>query len=478
MPSPPGTPFIGRQAELRALRELHEQRDSRIAVIYGRRRVGKTELVNHAFAGEFMLSFEGLEEQPKSAQLRNFLFQLEQQSGRPPERAKISQWREAFVELIPLVRGKTVVILLDELQWMANYRSELVSDLKMVWEQYLIKAAAKITLVLCGSIASFMEGKVLKSKALYGRTRLAIHLQPFLLSDTRQLLETRAPEDVLLAQLLVGGIPEYLNILNEQPSIALGMDTQVFSKDGYFNEEFERIFVSHFGASEHYSRIIELLDAKPSGLSRAEIQDQLNLPAGGELTRNLENLESAGFIAACSPFDRGRRSPLVRYMIGDPFMRFYFEFLRAYKRKGDYREHYFTNVILPSARFLSWLGRSFELLCLQHREKIAKILGFSGIQYSAGPWFQQGRRGVLEGVQLDLVFDRADRVLTVCELKYRNGPIGRDVIADMEQKLSRTPFVGNRTVQKVLVTRSLPSRELQASSYFSRIITAEELLTA
>jgi AAA+ ATPase superfamily predicted ATPase len=130
---PPKAPFIGREAELRALRELHEQPGSRIAVVYGRRRVGKTELVNHAFAGEFMLSFEGLEEQPKSAQLRNFLFQFEQQSGGPPVRNKISQWREAFVELVPLVSGKKVVILLDELQWMANYRSDLVSDLKMVW---------------------------------------------------------------------------------------------------------------------------------------------------------------------------------------------------------------------------------------------------------------------------------------------------------------------------------------------------------
>jgi uncharacterized protein len=161
-------PFIGRRSELEALRNLHRQPGCHIAVVYGRRRVGKTALVNHAYAGEALLSFEGLENKGKQQQIRNFIFQLERQTPlRLQRKDSIREWREALAELVPLVSGKRVVVLLDELQWMANYRSDLVSDLKMVWEQYLCKAG-NITLVLCGSIAFFMEQKVLRSKALYG----------------------------------------------------------------------------------------------------------------------------------------------------------------------------------------------------------------------------------------------------------------------------------------------------------------------
>jgi AAA+ ATPase superfamily predicted ATPase len=470
-------PFIGRRSELEALRNLHRQPGCHIAVVYGRRRVGKTALVNHAYAGAALLSFEGLENRGKQQQIRNFIFQLERQTPlRLQRKDSIREWREALAELVPLVSGKRVVVLLDELQWMANYRSDLVSDLKMVWEQYLCKAG-NITLVLCGSIASFMEQKVLRSKALYGRTGLTIHLQPFLLSDTRHLLPSASGDDVLLAQLVVGGIPQYLSLLGARPSIAFGLDELAFSRDGFFYDEFERIFVSHFASSEHYSRIIELLARKAAGLSRAEIQDALKLPPGGELTRNLNNLESAGFISSVTPFDRDAHSRFTRYLLGDAFMRFYFEFLRPYRRKGTPQTHYFTNFVLPTPRFRSWLGRSFELLCLQHREVIATLLGFSGIEYSAGPWFQQGKRGVLEGAQLDLVFGRADGVLTVCEMKYRTGPIGVEIVREMENKLARIPILEKRTVQKVLITRSEPSRELQASSYFSRIIMASEMET-
>jgi uncharacterized protein len=385
MPSPPA-PFIGRSQELMDLKQLHSRSGSHIAVVYGRRRVGKTALINHAFEGELMLSFEGLENRGKKEQLRNFLFQIERQTSiRIARKTSIRSWREALIELLPAVRNKHAVLLLDELQWMANYRTDLIADLKMVWEQYLIKSA-RITLVLCGSVASFMERKVLKSKALYGRADLSIYLQPFKLADTRKLLASHSVEDVLLAQLIVGGVPKYLNLLYDYPSIAVGMDQLAFSKNGFFNDEFERIFVSHFGKSEIYDRIIDLLAKNPGGLSRAEIQQRLDLPAGGELTRNLYNMESAGFIAALTPFDHPASAQLARYIIEDLFMRFYFAFLLPYKRKKAQREHYFTNLIFPSARFSSWLRRSFELLCPAPRAGRASA-GVLGDRLLGGPVF-------------------------------------------------------------------------------------------
>ena len=174
----------------------------------------------------------------------------------------------------------------------------------------------------------------------------------------------------------------------------------------------------------------------------------------------------------------GDSSHFTRYLLSDPFMRFYFGFLRPLQKKSRQREHYFTHFVMPSARFRSWLGLAFELLCLQHQDVIAKILGFSGIEYSAGPWSQHSKQGVVQGAQLDLVFDRADRVLTICEVKFRDAPIGVEVVAEMEQKLSRIAFLKKRTVQKVLITKAEPSRELRRSSYLSRIITTSDLIAA
>ncbi|MEE8060039.1 MAG: ATP-binding protein [Pseudomonadales bacterium] len=471
--------FIGRADELSALERLHQSPGSHIVVVYGRRRIGKTALIHQAFSKAYLLSFEGLENKGKKQQLSSFLFQLTYHARAEQKNITINKtikhWREAFIQLMPLVQNKKVVILLDELQWMANYRSDLISDLKMIWEQYL-SPSAEITLVLCGSIASFMEHKVVKSKALYGRTDLMLHLKAFLLSDSRCLLKKYSREDVMLAQLIVGGIPKYLTLLDEQPSIAMGLDSLAFSENGFLSEEFERIFVSHFGQSGIYHQVITLLAKNAYGLSRMEIQDKLTLQSGGELTRNLYNLESAGFIASFIPFDQKSNSRTVRFLISDPFIRFYFTFLLPYKKKGIFRDNYFTNFVSTSAKFRSWLGRSFELLCLQHKEKIAQRLGFSGIEYSAGPYFQHGKRGVLQGAQLDLVFDRADRVLTLCEIKYRESSTGTKVIKEVEEKISRIPQFANRSLQKVLITKSEPSSELRRSSYFSHIITADELI--
>ena len=174
MTSPEAGSFVGREEETSQLRLLHERPGSHIAVVYGRRRVGKTALIQEAFAKESLLVFEGLENQSKAKQIASFLLQIEQQSGRKIQgKSAIRGWGEALAELVPVIKGKRIVVLFDEFQWTANYRSELVATVKMVWERHLSRAG-KVTLILCGSIASFMEKKVIRSKALYGRDRKSV----------------------------------------------------------------------------------------------------------------------------------------------------------------------------------------------------------------------------------------------------------------------------------------------------------------
>lgn len=468
--------FIGRENELKALKNMVQKATSQIGVIYGRRRVGKTELIRHAFQGSRFYSFEGIENQSKSEQIVNFLFQLDYQiKTKTRRKASPHSWREVFSHLVPLAQKGPVVILLDELQWMANYHSDLVSDLKMVWDQFLSRIGP-VTLILCGSIASFMQKKVVKSKALYGRTDLTIHLKPFSIQETAMLLANKGHEEILLAHLLVGGIPKYLNLLKEEESVLLGINKLAFQTTGYFFDEYERIFTSHFGRHERYEQIIKTLAGHPYGKSRHEIINTTLSTGGGELSRVLYNLESAGFINSFVPFNQNQNSRLKRYYISDPFLGFYFAFILPYKLKQPKQENYFLNHIYPKPQFFSWLGRSFELFCLNHCHDIAKILGFWAVDYQAGPYFNHSKKGQLSGVQIDLIFNRADKVITACEIKYQSSPIRTNVIKEFQGKIEKIKQLQNKTVQKVLISKSRALPEVVKSGFFSRVILAEEFL--
>jgi hypothetical protein len=440
--------------------------------------VGKTELIRQAFAKEGLIVIEGLENQAKPKQITSFLSQLGSPSGRKTsKKPDVSDWPQALGELVRVVRGKRIVVLFDEFQWLANYRSDLVAALKMVWDQHLSRAG-KVTLILCGSIASFLEKKVVRSKALYGRTSLCIHLKPFRLGETAKLLQGRGSEEVILAQLLVGGIPQYLKLLGAQDSILAGMERLAFTETGYFAGEYDRIFVSHFGSTSKYDEVLSALADKPMGQSQREIAQKTGTAGGGELSRVLYNLESAGFITSYIPFDKASNSRLLRYVITDPFLRFYFSFLRPPRSRRSLVHRSFLQHIVPSAGFRAWLGRGFELLCMEHAREIAALLGFSGVQYRAGPYFRHQRGGRLAGVQIDLIFDRADKVYTLCEMKYRDAPVGVETAREVQQKVDKLPWLEDRTVQKVLITRSEPTRELVRSGYFSKILLARELIRA
>lgn len=466
--------FIGRDEELQALRQAVQARDPRIAVIYGRRRIGKTSLIRQALGREPVFFIEGLENQSTQAQIQSFLMQASRQLRKKLPEA--STWHEALMGLDSVLQKRRISIVLDEFQWLANYRQELVSTLKMVWEQYLSRAPGR-TLILCGSIASFMTTKVIRSSAFYGRTDLVIHLQGFQLRETARLLRGRGFQEVLDAQCYTGGVPKYLELLAASPSVVLGMEKEAFRADGYFVEEYERIFVSHFGRNDEYPRLVKALADSPYGLNRRELATEAEIAEGGMLSQRLHDLEAAGFISSHSPFDKGSESRLIRYYLSDPWMSFYHAFLRTRLkqiRTGDKKDQFVT--LRQSGAFRSWMGRAFELVCLRHQALLARLLKFEAIDYEAGPWFRSPRKG-LSGVQIDLAFDRADGVITLCEMKRQTAPLGRAVIPEVERKAEALRAVyPRRTVQPVLVVDGPVSKDLAASGYFYRIIQAADML--
>lgn len=468
--------FVGRSSELRDLEGFLSKTGPAVGVVYGRRRIGKTLLIQKALESQRALTFEGLENRPKKDQIEAFLFQLARQVGAQGVGDTTGSWREALFRLDPLLRGEPACIVLDEFQWMANYRREIVSDLKMVWEQFLSKIPG-VKLILCGSIASFMTTKVVRSSALYGRTDLELHLRGFHLGEARELLRGKGLDEVVEACLYFGGVPKYLDLIREHPSVRVAVEELAFRENGYFLEEYDRVFTSHFGRNPDFRKIVSALAARPGGLLRRQLTERAGVDGGGGLSERLADLEAAGFITSAVPFDKGEQSRLIRYQLSDPYMRFYFAFIKPNLRKirsGTLREMFAR--LSQTGRFHSWRGKAFEHLCIGHARRIAEVLGFSGIDFSFGPFFRAPSRDKT-GLQIDLLFSRADNVITLCEMKCSVSPIGIGVIKEVERKaeLLQRAFP-SKTIQRVLVVHGEPSRDLARSGYFYRIIGSAELM--
>lgn len=470
-----GQLFIGRKKEREQLGRFLDTPRSAIAVIYGRRRIGKTELIRQVLKGYPSLFFDGLEGQRKPQQIRKFLFQFKQQTGIEHKGTLPRTWLEAFDLLLPYLEKTPSTIVLDEFQWMANYRMEIVSDLKLIWDQYWSRTLG-VNLILCGSIASFMKEKVVKSQALYGRAEVILHLKPFTLRESARLLPEYGKAEVLAAQMIVGGVPQYLSLLKGFPSFLLAMEALAFTENGYFTTEYERIFLSHFEKNPDYQAIIRTLAAYPYGLYRKEIVERAGVDGGGRLTEHLMNLEVAGFISSCTPVDKGPDSRIVKYELTDAYLRFYFAFiLPNLKRLESKADGIFFERVTNSGAYHAWLGRAFENVVGNHSVEISRLLGFSGIDFTCGPYFRP-KRGSQPGIQVDLLFDRADQVLTLCEMKYYKKRVGASVIPEITNRVAdleaRFP---NKTIQSLLITMNGVTRDVEAAMIPSRTMLAEEL---
>ena len=353
--------FVGRTAELNALERFLAKPDPAVAVIYGRRRIGKSLLIQQALAGRPALIFEGLENRPKKEQIAAFLFQLARQTqpvdaGQRHTGSGATPWSGLF----PVLEQQPACIVLDEFQWLANYRREMVSDLKLVWEQYLAKVPG-VKLILCGSIASFMTTKVVRSSALYGRTDLEIQLKEFQLGEARQLLSGLGLDEVIETCLYFGGVPKYLELVRDYPSIRAAVEQLAFRENGYFLEEYDRIFTSHFGRNPDFRKIVSALAACPQGLMRQELVQQAGVTAGGLLSEHLTDLEAAGFVSSVVPFDKGANSRLIKYYLSDSYLRFYLAFIRPNLKKirlGNLPDLFAR--LVQTGRFHAWRGKAFE----------------------------------------------------------------------------------------------------------------------
>lgn len=467
--------FVGRQAEQQRLETAKAANQASIIVVYGRRRVGKTELLEQFFRERNILKFEGIEGLPVKQQMDRVLYQLAEYTGNSViRRLKPDHWTELFDLIADYVEQGCWTLYFEEVQWLANYTDSFITELKYVWDNRL-RYNNQLIVILCGSSPSYIIRHVLNSKALYNRAEYELPIKEFSLKETKIFLKNRSLREIMDAYLTVGGIPEYLRWVNQDSSIFLGLCKNTFTTGGFFCHEYARVFTSSLSENKYYKKIIEYLSGRHHA-TRNEILRYLKIESGGELSTLLVDLEQCGFIQKYTPFNQKKTSTLVRYCVSDAYLQFYFKFVLPNLQdiEGGRYDADPTRAIASDA-YQKWLGFAFERFCRKQHALIAKLLGFEAVSYQAGAFFNRATQKDTPGFQLDLVFDRADKVYTVCEIKYLNMPVPRSVITAFERKLALFQNPRGQTLHKVLITAEGAEKSLEHSGYFDRILTLKDL---
>jgi AAA+ ATPase superfamily predicted ATPase len=470
--------FVGRRAEWQRLKVLGETKDPAILVVYGRRRIGKTELLEQVYADRNVLKFEGIRGKSLGEQKSHVLWQLSQYLQDPLiAKLKMDTWVEIFQLIYERVPEGRWTIYFEEVQWLANYEDAFISELKFAWDNYFRHREGWL-IILCGSAPSFIVNHIIFSKSLYNRSQHELHLREFRLTETTEFMSSRSKREIMDAYLTVGGIPEYLKWCKTSASVLISICENSFLPEGFFAKEYERIFVSSLAENKHYKAIIQFL-AQVRFATREEILRHLNVSSSGTLSDILKDIELCGFIEKYVPYNLGQESVLARYCISDYYLQFYYKFIYPINvdiQKGRFQENPVGAMNMDT--YQKWLGFAFERFCRRRHHLIAKILGFHGIQYQAGAFYNKKTQKEKPGFQFDLVFDRKDHVITLCEIKYTQTKIGVGVIEEFERKLEIFQNSKKKTIQKVLISAEGASDSLITRHYFDRVITLEGLFEA
>jgi len=463
--------FIGREREIGRLKRIMTADEATAVVVYGRRRVGKTTLIEKVFPRADLLKCEGIEGQSQAFQRQSAIEQFAEQVGVPAlKHATPNSWRSVLRIMTEyLARGKRTLYL-EEFQWLSSYGGELIAEIKYFWDNYWRKNS-RFTLVLCGSSPSFMLSKVVKSKAMYNRSLHELHLQPFSAREVHAFLgANRSRNEALTALLLVGGIPEYLKYLREKSSVFLAMAHHAFTPAGFFSGEYERIFVSSLENNPHYKKVVAYLGRKRNA-TRNEIAGHLGIASGSNLTSVLLDLELCGFIRRYTPFDKESTSLLARYEIGDPYLQFYHRLIKPKLRdiaQGRYQDR--PTKAFSVQQLEQWLGYGLERYCREHAHLIAEHLGFGDVDYRSGAFFSRETTRANRGFQIDLLYKRADRVITLCEIRHNTKPISvadaRKVLESFSHYRPPTGF----SLQHVLICTGAVAPRVRQETLFDRIV--------
>ena len=454
--------IIGRAEEKKLLNKLLDSKKSEFIAVYGRRRVGKTFLIREFLDEKIVFQASGLANSGTNEQLKSFFQSLK----RYDESAEVmpNDWLDAFELLISYLSKLTVarkVVFLDELPWMDTPNSGFLSALEHFWNGWA-SARKDVVLIVSGSATSWMMNNlILNHGGLYGRLTHKIHLNPFTLDETDYFLKTKhinfTKYELAECYMILGGIPYYLDFLEKSLSLAQNIDRMIFNPNGQLYREFETVYSSLFRNKELYIKTVEALSKKSSGLTRNDIIKAANLKSGSALSTVLNDLENCGFIRKYSIL-KSQNNAI--YQLSDFFTIFHFRFV---VKSSFYNLQFWSN-IQRTPEFYAWAGCTFEMLVMQNVEKIKQKLGIQGVQADIYAWRSKTSD---PGAQIDLVIDRQDNTINLCEIKFSESEY---VITKSYDKVLRnkiSAFVTETKARKSIQLTFITTYGLKRNEYSS-----------
>jgi len=409
--------MVGRYQETKTLDTLLKKKKADLLVISGRRRVGKTYLIRKTLAKKLHFEFTGTHYGDMANQLEKFNIELHKHTNKEIE--LITSWNAAFLQLTKLLeqhKKRKHIIFLDEFPWMATPRSSFLEEFSYWWNTWA--SQENILVIICGSAASWMMKKVINNKGgLHNRVTKRIHLKPFTLAETKLFLASKKINftnyQILQLYMVTGGIPFYLEEVTRGYSATQLIDQLCFQKDGLLRNEFNNLYAALFDNHEKHIAIIKALASKWKGLSRKEILHITKLKDGGSITNILDELEASDFIMEIYPFGKKKKDKIYRLI--DEYSLFYLKFVQNSRMStaGKWMQLSTTN------SYKIWAGYAFENICIKHYEAIKQALGISGIYSEVSSHNISGNKE-RKGLQIDMLLDRADNTINICEMKHYN----------------------------------------------------------
>ena len=413
-------PFVGRQGERRLIGEILADSTAALVAVYGRRRVGKTFLVRRATGEVLKFELTGIKEANLREQLENFSVALAAASG-GRFAAVPRSWLDAFDQLAEwfgtLPGDRKHVLFLDELPWLATPRSRFLQALDHFWNAWASRQP-NLVLVVCGSAASWMIRKLLHDRGgLHNRVTHRIRLDPFTLAESREFLAARRVtlSDLQIAELYMamGGIPHYLRQVRRGESTAQAIDRICFGSSGLLRSEFDLLYPALFDSPERHLEVVRALGGR--SLTHQEIAAASGLSDGGRLSMVIKELEESGFVRASLPF--GKKKKDTRYRLSDEYSRFYLRWIESWRGDaGDWLK------LRGRPSWRAWSGQAFEELCMKHLGQIKAALGISGVSTESSSWTYRPKDESETGAPIDLLIDRADGCINLCEMKFSEAP--------------------------------------------------------
>lgn len=453
--------IIGRRTEIEELERLYHSDRPEFVAVYGRRRVGKTFLINQVLKDRITFQHTGVspvdqdgDNSKMKIQLESFYFSLLSHGLEGFKKPK--SWIEAFYQLqqllIKLDNGSRQVVFIDELPWMDTPRSRFVSAFENFWNGFC-NSRDNIMLIVCGSATSWILSNLSRSRGgLYGRLTYEIKISPFTLGECEEYFSRQQIEmsryDIVQSYMVFGGIPYYMNYFRPGLSFEGNVDKILFGDRPRLDDEFNRLFNAVFTNADDCKRIIRLLATRHAGFNREEISKSTGLPLGGGLSETLSALVESDFVQRYTPY--GKPQTTEYYKLIDNFCLFWQKYVEQNSSDRSFITDNATSDIMKA-----WRGVAFEEVCWQHIRQIKRALEIGGVKSSISAWTSRGD-GNSDGAQIDMLIVRNDNVVNLCEMKFCDSPytISSDECDRLRNRITqlKSTLNGRQTVHLTMVT--------------------------